>query len=148
MNVLELASSADQRLGQLRRTVESATAAADIDAILDEAMTSIVAGFAARMSEDQIASRIGVSVPALRLRLTGASVPLIGVHGVREGDLILEIDGRRVRWVVSRAFGPAEGGGARCLGICYPNRFDYNLWEGNDLNADKVRLRLIRAKGN
>ncbi|OHU47400.1 hypothetical protein BKG82_27730 [Mycobacteroides chelonae] len=148
MNVLELASSADQRLTQLRRTVELATAVADIDAILDEGTTSIIAGFAARMTESQIANRIGVSVPALRLRLEGASEIATGVHGVREGDLILEIDGRRVSWVVARAFGPLESGGPRCLGICYPNRFDYNLWEGNDLNADKARLRLIRAKGN
>lgn len=148
MNALELASSADQRLSQLRRTVESATAAADIDAILDEAVTSIIAGFAARMTEDQIAKRIGVSVPALRLRLNSASETITGAGGAREGDLILEIDGRRTGLVVSRAFGPLEGGGARCLGICYPGKYNYNLWEGTDLNADKVRLRLVRAKGN
>ncbi|SKU94151.1 Uncharacterised protein [Mycobacteroides abscessus subsp. bolletii] len=148
MNVIELAQSAPKRLSELRKTIGTANAASDVDAILDEAMTSIVAGFAARMSEEEIASHIGVSVAALRLRLDNAAQAVVGADQAKMGDLIIEKDGKRTGLVVQREFSAIEPGGPRSLGICYPGRCDYNLWEGSDLpNPARIRLRLVRARG-
>lgn len=148
MNVAELAQSAPKRLAALRTTIGSANAASDIDGLLDEAMISIVAGFAARMSEAQIADHIGVSVSALRLRLDNAAETVVGADKAKVGDLIIEKDGKRTALVVQREFSATEAGGPRSLGICYPGRYDYNLWEGNDLpNPNSLRLRLVRARG-
>lgn len=141
-------ASAHNLLQDVKRLLTSANASSDIDAILYQSMSAIIAGFAVRMTEAQICDQLGISVGALKLQLSRASTTVIGVQHLQPGDLILELGRESKLLVVETAFGPLAAGGPRCLGIAYPsNKYRYNLWEGTELpNPEHVHVRLVRPR--
>lgn len=113
-----------------------------------DALGALIGAYAARFDHCEIAYELGVNSDQLVARLRQDAVRVVGVSHAREGDLILEWDGRPATLVVRRAFGPLPGGGSRCLGIEHPSTsWAYNLWENSDINhPDQAELVLLRGQ--
>ncbi len=123
-------------------------AVTDFGPIPNDALAALIGAYAARFAHFEIAYELGVTSDQLVARLHQEAVRVVGVSHAREGDLILEWDGRPATLVVRRAFGPLPGGESRCLGIEHPSTsWVYNLWENSDIrDPDQAELLLLRAR--
>lgn len=119
----------------------------EVAGILDRSATAIFSGFRAQMSPHEVAEALGIPVAALSLRLSQSSTIIVGIQNLQSGDLIVDLDGQQLHWVVNEEFGALHPGGDRCLGIEHPaisNR-TYHLWEGTELlNPESATLRVVR----